>query len=218
MIDWLIGLYLVWFGFANAVGLEHPADTAAHDALPADAGLHEPAELLTAEVHADGRGLEGERNIVLRIAAVREEQPRARGQLGIQAHVRPVQPRELHQRHRAQAAQLEIAVGRLVAVLVHTDGLRRHIVAQDRPAEAEPVIGIMHILDPRGAVHMRILERSMPQGEHHPEHLAQHIGKLRNSELPIRNGKLVPVLVILGKDGHNDDKTQQKSNEFFHGH
>ena len=66
----------------------------------------------------------------------------------------------------------------------------------------------MHILDPRGTVHVRILERGMPQGKHHPEHLAHHIGKLRNRGLPIRNGKLVPVLVILGKNGHNDDQTQ----------
>ena len=197
-----------WLVFVLFVCLEKPPDTAAHDALHADAGLHEAAELLAAEIHADGRELEGDREVVLCIAAVREEIPRTRGHLGIQAHMLPVQPRKLHQRHRAETAQLELPVGRLVAVLVHTDGRCRHIVAQDHPAEAQPVIHIMDILHPRGAEHMRILEGCMAQGKHRPEHLAHHIGELRNRGLSIHDGNLVTILVVLGKDGENGYNTK----------
>ena len=68
----------------------------------------------------------------------------------------------------------------------------------------------MHILHARGAEHMRILERGMSQGEHRSEYFAHHIGKLRNRGLPIHNGKLVPVLVILGIGGRDHDETHEK--------
>ena len=120
----------------------------------------------------------------------------------------PVQPRELHLRHRADDPEIELPVGRLLALAVHVHRRRRHVIAQDRPAEAQPVVDIVDILHARGAEHMRILEGRMAQGKHRPEHLAHHIGELRNGVLSIRDGKLVPVLVILGKDGHNEDNTQ----------
>ena len=200
--------YLVWLVYS----LEQPADAAAHEALHAESRFHEPAELLAPEVHANGRRLEGEHEVVLGFAAIGEGKSPTGGQLGVQAHVRPVQPRELHDRHHARHAQLELPVGRLVPVAGHGQRRRRHIVAHRRPAEAEPIVDIMDILHAHGADHLRILEREMPDRERRPEHPAHHIGELRNRKLSIRNGKLVPVLVILGKDGHNDDNTQDKCN------
>ena len=140
--------------------LEEPADPHVHKALHADTQLREPAERLAAEVHADGRRLEGKREIVLGILAlVGEGESRARGQLGIQAHVLPVQPRELHLRHRADDPEIELPVGRLLALAVHVHRRRRHVIAQDRPAEAQPVVDIVDILHARSADEMRILER-----------------------------------------------------------
>ena len=205
MVDGLV----VWLYLVGCKLLEKPADTHVHEALHAETQLREPAERLAAEVHADGRRLEGERKIVLGVAAlVGEGEPRTCGQLGIQADMLPVQPRELHLRHRAHESERELPVGRLVPVAVHVHGLGRHIIAHDRPAEAQPVIDIVDVLHAHAADEMRILEREMPQREHRPEHAAQHIGRLRHGDLAVRDGELILVRVVLGKHRASDDKAQ----------
>ena len=57
---------------------------------------------------------------------------------------------------------------------------------------------------------MRILEREVPEGEHRPEHPAQHIGGLRHGNLAVGDGKLVLVRVILGEDRTDNNQTQEK--------
>ena len=211
LVDWL---YLVWFDsirFRSKTGmrLEKPPDACVHETLHAGAHLHEPAERLAAEVHAHERDLRGKPEIVLGLAVIGEGIPRAEPQLGIQAHALPVIPRELHHGHRAEIPQPELPVGRLRPVAGHVHRVGRHIVAHDRPAEPQPAIHIVDILRTHASEEKRVLEREMPHGERRPQDPARHIRHLRQRELSIRDGKLVPVLVILGKDGTRDNQAQE---------
>ena len=178
--------------------LELPAQAGAHEALHSDAEIHETAEGLAAEVDADRGDLARPGEVFPERVFVIEGQSGADAELGIQAHVRPVEPGELHHGHRAHEAEVELPVGGLVPVAVHRIGVRGHVVAQDHPAEAEPVIDIMDILYAGGAVHMGIVESEVPEGERRAQRASENVDELRDGDLPVGEGEFILVLVVLG--------------------
>ena len=200
----LVGLIGIWFLDL----LEKPPDAGAQDALHADTQFRETAELLAAEVHADGRELGGKTEPVLGLAVAGEGIPGPETQLGIQAHALPVEPGELHHGHHAEIAHLEFPVGRFRPVAGHIHGGGRRVVDDERASEAQPVIDIADILYAHSPDEIRILEGEMPEGKSRPQHTSRHIRKLRKRELAVRDRKLIPILVVLGKDGEKNCNTK----------